>query len=113
MTTDSEGADIVERLRRPLPYHHDHEHTNAQRSEAADEILTLRARAEAAERERDKAKGDLSVVRLQLARIDETLIGFYGEIATAPQKELRRILDNIVYVLIPRARLSATDGGEK
>ena len=46
-------------------------------------------------------EGDLSVARLQLQRIDEELVGSYGEIATMPVKGLRRILSNIAYIVRP------------
>lgn len=46
-------------------------------------------------------EGDLSVARLQLTCIDEELGGSYGEIATMPAKELRRILGNIAYIVKP------------
>ena len=46
-------------------------------------------------------EGDLSVARLQFKRIDEELVGSYGEIATMPVEELRRILGNIAYIVRP------------
>ena len=46
-------------------------------------------------------EGDLSVARLQLARIDEELVGRYGEIKTMSAKELRRVLGNIAYIMNP------------
>jgi len=46
-------------------------------------------------------EGDLSVARLQLARIDEELIGAYGEVETMNVRELRRILGNICYIIKP------------
>jgi hypothetical protein len=48
-----------------------------------------------------KLEGDLSVARLQLQRIDEELVASYGEIATMPVTELRRILGNIAYIVNP------------
>lgn len=53
------------------------------------------------EQERDRLKGDLQIARLQLQRIDEELVGSYGEIETMPIRELRRILGNIAYIVKP------------
>ncbi len=52
-----------------------------------------------------KLEGDLSIARLQLRRIDEELIGRYGEIETMPVKELRRVLGSIAYIVKPTATM--------
>jgi hypothetical protein len=46
-------------------------------------------------------EGDLSVARLQLQRIDEALVGHYGEIETMQPDVLRRVLRNIAYIVNP------------
>jgi hypothetical protein len=46
-------------------------------------------------------EGDLSVARLRLQRIDEALVGHYGEIETMQPAVLRRVLRNIAYIVNP------------
>lgn len=46
-------------------------------------------------------EGDLSIARLQLQRIDEQLVGSYGEIETMRVADLRRILGGIAYIIRP------------
>jgi hypothetical protein len=65
------------------------------------ELTAVIAERDRAQRACEQIGGELSVARLQLARIDEELIGSYGEIETMPAKELRRILRNIAYIVSP------------
>ena len=44
-------------------------------------------------------QGDLTVARLQLTRIDECLVGSYGEIETMNPAALRKMLGNIAYIV--------------
>jgi hypothetical protein len=46
-------------------------------------------------------EGDLQIAQTQLQRIDEELVGAYGEIATMRTGDLRRRLQNIAYIVNP------------
>ena len=57
--------------------------------------------AEMADARLRELAGDLSVARLQLARIDDELVGNYGDIEHLSVRELRRILGNIAAIVKP------------
>lgn len=46
-------------------------------------------------------EGDLQVAQMQLQRIDEVLVGSYGDIPRLSPKDARRMLQNIAYIVKP------------
>jgi hypothetical protein len=49
----------------------------------------------------DRLRAAISAVRMQMTRIDDELVGSYGEIEHLSVRELRRILGNIANIVKP------------
>lgn len=50
-------------------------------------------------------EGDLHIARMQLQRVDEVLVGSYGDIPRLSAGDARRMLRNIAYIVNPTRQL--------